>query len=104
MTILTSRQAEAAAAHAEAVRLVPTNALYRNAYGTSLQSEDNTGAARAYREALLLAPRWSAPYRNLGLLEYEEGKSDAALALFSTVVRAPPPPQAHLHDAVHDTT
>ena len=87
-----SRQAEAAAAHKEAVRLAPGNALYLNAYGTALQSEDNKGAARAYRQALLLAPRWSAPYRNLGLLDYEEGRSDDALKLFGTVVRAAPSP------------
>ena len=90
-----SRQAEAAAAHKEAVRLVPDNALYLNAYGTALQSEDNKGAARAYRQALLLAPRWSAPYRNLGLHDYEEGNSDAALKLFGTVVRAAPGHRAH---------
>jgi len=87
-----SRPAEAAAAHKEAVRLAPANALYLNAYGTALQSEDNKGAARAYRQALLLAPQWSAPYRNLGLLDYEEGRSDDALKLFGTVVRAAPPP------------
>ena len=84
---------------------MPGNALYLNAYGTALQSEDNKGAAHAYRQALRLAPRWSAPYRNLGLLDYEEGRSDAALKLFGTVVRAArspapaaprPQPRAHL--------
>ena len=85
-----SRQAEAASAHREAVRLAPQNAQYVNAYGTALQSEDNRRAARAYRDALALAPAWSAPYRNLGLLEYEEGRSVAALELFATVVRLEP--------------
>jgi len=84
------RQAEAAAAHRAAMRLVPANAQYVNAYGTALQSEDNARAGRAYRRALALAPSWSAPYRNLGLLEYEEGRSEAALALFARVVQLEP--------------
>ena len=54
-------------------------------YGTALQTDDNRGAAAAYREAIKLAPAWSAPYRNLGLVEYEEGRSQAALAFYEQV-------------------
>jgi protein O-GlcNAc transferase len=65
---------EAPAAYAMAVAIKPSDHQYVNGHGTALHAAGRLEeAVKAYKTATQLAPTWSSPYRNLGLLEYEQG-------------------------------
>jgi protein O-GlcNAc transferase len=65
---------EAPAAYAIAVAIKPSDHQYVNGHGTALHAAGRLEeAVKAYKTATQLAPTWSSPYRNLGLLEYEQG-------------------------------
>ena len=65
---------------------------YVNGLGTALHAAGRGEEARAaYLAALRIEPSWAAPYRNLGLVEYEAGgRAREALRWFGHTVALDP--------------
>ena len=81
------RLEEARAACAEAARAAPGNAEAQFANGDVLHYlQEGAAAERAYREAIRLDPGHSRARFRLGLLLYEAGRSDEAIAVLTPAV------------------
>ena len=51
-------------------------------HGVELEASDPSGAERAYRHAIAVAPDYADPYLNLGVMLGEAGRGDEAVALY----------------------
>jgi tetratricopeptide (TPR) repeat protein len=82
---------EARAFFAEAVRLQPRFAMWRNNYGSSLyEARDLDGALEQFRTAVELDPGFALARANLGLVMYEKGHLKEAVDLTREALRSLP--------------
>ena len=86
------RSKEAQAAFRSASALKPDSALYANGLGTALHANGQPDPAiEAYKTAIQLDPKWSAPYRNIGLVHYESGgRAKEALYWYEQTIKLEP--------------
>jgi tetratricopeptide (TPR) repeat protein len=84
-------QDEAREHFAEAVRLQPSAAFWRNNYGASLSAAgDLDGALEQWREAVRLAPDFAIARANLGRASYAVHDLDGALEHLSAALKLKP--------------
>lgn len=85
------RNEEAPLAYRVAVALSPREPRYINGLGTAMHGAGRVvEAGAAYHLAAQLAPEWSAPCRNLGLLDFEAKRLRKALIWFRKTVTIEP--------------
>jgi len=85
------KPAEALPLFQEAARLRPQNALVANALGnTWLTLNEPAKARQEYLRAITLDPRLLAAHKNLGILEYHQGRFPAAERQLSAVTATAP--------------